>query len=49
MNGFEDYVGVRSVLNSNQLQSFSHVFLILLTFLEVRFKKNFEVCHCLVK
>lgn len=48
MNGLDYHVGFRSVLNSNQLQSFGHMFLILLTFLEVRFKKNFEVCHCLV-
>lgn len=36
MNGLDYYVRFRSVLNSNQLQSFGHVFLILLTFLEVR-------------
>lgn len=49
MMGLAHYVGVRSVLNCNQLQSFSHMFLILLTFLEIRFKENFEVYYSSVK
>lgn len=47
--GLAHYVGVRSVLNCNQLQSFGHMFLILLTFLEKRFKENFEVYYSSVK
>lgn len=35
-------VGARSVLNCNGPQSFSHMFLMLVTFLELRFKENFK-------